>query len=434
MSRMWWYTLAVLVLWVVDSELRRIYGYCFGFSKLDILAILPILSLVPFAWSLTYGGGWRRLPRLLSWAAWVWVGAFMYALVLAYLSGNAVPGLYDFVGFVLPVALGLWVAADEAPFLLAYKRLTNLLVPLTTLVSVYGVIQYVFAPAWDVAWLNNLIQRLGSTTFGLPFPLQIRVFSTLNSPVSCGCYLALMLLLVLPQLSMRRPFLLIQVPIWFIAFALSLVRTGWLMFAVGALTFLIFTRRRSNLVATLGIVAAQIAIVAAVLSVTGGDDVVTSLSNRFATLSDVQSDGSVQSRQGIYDFGPKIILAAPFGQGLGILGASTNLGSAGETTDFDSGVLARAFEMGLPGVTLYIISLAVLLFSAVQLWSRARLNRDEMLQSIAAMAIGINVSLAFAQVSLDVNGLMLIVMWTIESLAIRALAPEANRSLRLAYA
>ena len=76
MSRMWLYTYGALVLWVVNPELRRIFDWRFGYSALDVFPLLPFIAVLPHLWSLTYGGGWRRLSRPLLIATWVWLGAF----------------------------------------------------------------------------------------------------------------------------------------------------------------------------------------------------------------------------------------------------------------------------------------------------------------------------------------------------------------------
>jgi putative inorganic carbon (HCO3(-)) transporter len=426
MSRMWCYTLGVLVLWFVNPELRRLYDWRFGFAQVELLAILPFVALVPHLWSLTWGGGWRRLPPLLSYAAWIWVGAFIYALLTAVLRGNLAAGSYDFITFVFPIGLGLWVAADEAPFHQAFKRITKTLFALTTLVSAYGIIQYVAAPAWDVYWLKSLIHA-GITSFGKPVAFQIRVFSTLNDPGSFGMLLAFMLLLALPELSIRKPLFLLQLPIWFIAFALTLVRTGWLMFALGLVTFLVLSPRRGGLLLTLAVTAGMILGFAAVLpAAVGNDGMLTSLATRFATFSDLDSDNSRRARSGLYDTAPEIVTTAPFGMGLGVIGASTKLSVRGETTDFDSGILGRIVEMGLAGLTIYIVPLLILLYGSMRLWIQSRLATDATLQGMAALAVGFEVAFIFLQLAHDVTGVVLLAFWLIQCLAIRTLRTSAR--------
>jgi putative inorganic carbon (HCO3(-)) transporter len=431
---MWWYTLGVIVLWVVNPELRRVYDMYFGLAQIELLSILPLVSVIPHLWSITVGGGWRRLPRILSYAAWIWVGGFTYAFVIAIFSGNLLSGTFSFVTFVFPIGVGLWIAADPAPFLVTFRRLTRVLFALTTLVSIYGIVQYVVAPAWDVFWLRSVIET-GNTSFGLPAPFQIRVFSALSDPGTLAIFLAWMLLLALPELSIRKPLLLVQIPIWLITFGLTLGRTAWLMVALGLVTYLIVSPRRNRLIVPLGVTATLVAGLTFVLPLAiGNPEMLNSLSTRFATFSNLENDQSRQDRQGIYEAGPEMIQSAPFGQGLGVLGASTRLAAKGETTDFDSGLLGRAVEMGLPGAVLYAIPLLLLFGGSLRVWAQAGATSDKMLQSVAGMALGVQVAFAYLLLAHDVTGVCSVLFWIIECLAIRELLTNPTRNLRLVTA
>jgi putative inorganic carbon (HCO3(-)) transporter len=417
---MWWYTLAVLVIWVTNSELRRLYDWKFGFSQVEVLAMLPLLCLIPHIYSLTIGGGWKRLPRLPLIAAWIWVGGFTYALVIAFLSGNALPGSYAFITFVFPIAIGLWIAADGTAFPVAYGRVTRLLFALTTIISVYGIIQYVAPPIWDLVWLQNIVDS-GTTTFGHPAPFQVRVFSMLNSPGTFAVFMAMMTVLVLPELSLRKPLLLLQMPLWFIAFGLSLVRTGWIMFAIGVAVYLIFAPRRGALLASFGLTAALVAGLVAILpAATGNDQVVTSLNARFATLTDLEEDESGRERQDLYGQGLLYIASAPLGQGLGVIGVSTKLGDAGSSTSFDSGFLGRLLEMGIPGAAMYFLPLIVLVGASFKLWYDANTFGNTSLQVIAATTMGVEASFAFEQVACDASALMLLTLWLLVCMVMTA--------------
>src|SRR4030081_1469123 len=97
----------------------------------------------------------------------------------------------------------------------SYARVTKVLFGLTTILSVYGIIQYVFLPPWDAFWLQN-VSAQGSLSFGKPFPFQVRVFSMLNSPGPFGSFMACILHMVFPTFAPPRPSLLAQMPFWLI--------------------------------------------------------------------------------------------------------------------------------------------------------------------------------------------------------------------------
>jgi O-antigen ligase len=362
----------------------------------------------------------------------VWLGAFGYALVIALVNDNLLPGTYDFANFVMPLGIGLWVAADDAPLATAYSRVTRLLFALTTVISVYGIVQYVIAPEWDALWLRNAITG-GALSFGRAAPFQIRVFSMLNSPGPFGNFMALMLLLALPQLSLRRPWALAQIPFWLVAFGLSLDRSGWLLFAFGTVVYLLLTPRRGALLATAGLSAALLAVLVVILpAAIGNDAVLTSLNDRFASFSDLDSDRSGKDRLNLYDTGVSLISETPFGHGLGVLGTATKLGDSAATTDFDSGVLARLVEMGIPGFMLFLVTLYVLAAAILRVWRQAGRSRDATLQSIAGMAFAVLISLLETELFGDISGLLILTLWLICGLTIRADSGVGSPRLSLA--
>ena len=433
---MWVYTLGVLVLWVINPELRRLYDWRFGHSAITILSLLPILSIAPHLWSLTMGGGWRRLPTALAVGAWLWLAAFGYGLVLAMTNANQwFSGAYSFVNFVLPAGVGLWIAADQAPFSCAYLRVTRVLFAVTTFAAVYGIVQWAIVPPWDGYWLRSVIAE-GSLSFGRAEPFQVRVFSVLNSPGPFGNFMAAMLLLALPRLSLSRPHLLAQIPAWLIAFGLSLDRSGWLMFAVGALVYLGFAPRRLTVLVTLASTAVLLAAAMAILpGLIGNDLVSTSVGDRIATLSDIGSDSSAADRTVVYAQGFLEFQDAPLGRGLGIVGTSTKLSDAQSSTDFDSGVLGRLIELGGPGAFLLVaaaVSLAAACYAGAT--SRAAATSSES-RCVAASGLAVIVGLVSLELSGEVAGLLVLMLWLSAALAVRSCAPApATRRMTLVTA
>ncbi|MGD0476239.1 MAG: O-antigen ligase family protein [Candidatus Velthaea sp.] len=433
---MWRYTLGVVALWVVNPEIRRLYDWRIGSFEIGLLSILPLLALMPHVWSLTIGGGWRRLPPTAAFAAWIWLGAFVYGLFVAVLSGNGISGAYDFLNFVLPAGVGLWIAADGTPGPVAYRRVTGMLFGLATFTSVYGIVQYCAPFPWDKFWLDSLLAaNPPAQAFGYPAPFQMRVFSTFSDVGAFAFFLALVLLLVLPKVRLARPLLLAQVPIWFVAFALTLVRTGWLMFAVGTIAYVVCAPRRGQFVLTLALSAALIAgLVMLLPTLTGNDDVLTSLNTRVATFSDLDHDRSHSARENLYDNGVRIVATAPLGRGLGVIGTATRLSAGGEPTDFDSGVLGRLLEMGVPGFVLYVMTFIVLVSAAVRVLLEAQRSEDVERQTLAASALSLAAAIVFLHLSHDPGALTWLVFWAVECLAVGALIPRRARAVRLGFA
>jgi hypothetical protein len=248
--------------------------------------------------------------------------------------------------------------------------------------------------------------------------------------------MAVMLLLALPLLSLRRPLLLAQLPIWLIAFGLSLDRSGWLMFIVGAVVYLAFTPRRLTLLVT--VVSAAVLLIGAVTvlpGIVGNDLASTSISDRIATLTDLGNDRSASDRLGIYASGFLEFENAPAGRGLGTVGTATKLSRAETTIDFDSGVLARLIELGLPGALLLAAAFAwlgAICYRAIV----ARPPRDALeIRSIGASGLALLVALLTLELSGEVAGLLALMLWLFVAFAARYRSPLlVPRRLRLVAA
>jgi hypothetical protein len=163
----------------------------------------------------------------------------------------------------------------------------------------------------------------------------------------------------------------------------------------------------------------------------------TQLTTRFSTLQDLDEDESRQERQALYNDAPQLMMMAPFGTGLGLVGGSTRLNSNAATTDFDSGFLARSIEMGLPGLCLYIIPQLMLFGTSIALWVRARQQNSDTLQVMAALAMAHIFAFVFLEFAHDANGLPSLSFWMIESLSLsslRLLKPAEGFRPKVAFA
>jgi hypothetical protein len=417
LSAMWYYTFFTLALWIVAPEIRRIFDWQFGFSNISVFAALPLLATIPHALALTLGGGWKRLPQMLAIAAWLWIGGFAYALVLSLINGNGLPGAYAFAGFVFPIGVGLWIASVAETQRIVIRRVTHMLFFATTLASIYGIVQYVILPPWDAFWLKTLIAN-GSNSFGLPQPMEIRAFSTFASPGPFAAFLGCMLLLSLPQLTPKRPWLLAQMPLWLVAFALTLGRAGWVLFALGLAVYVLLAARRGTVIAAIALCCAVVAAASVLLSqASASDRFTTDVVARLQTLGDLNDDVSASDRQSQYSQGFREFEAAPLGLGLGLLGVATKLGAAEKTTDFDSGVVARLIEMGIPGTLLLVAAFSVCLLTLLLVWADVRAKHVAG-QSTAAAAIAVLVGVAGYEVFGDVTGFLVLILWLSISLAL----------------
>ena len=420
---MWIYSIAVFVLWTISPELRRVLDWRLGHSEYSIIQMLTLLSVLPHFVALSIGGT-RRLSRPLALAAWIWIGAFTFGLLLSLIDfDNFFAAVYSFAIFVLPIGPGLWIASDSLAPQRAADRVLRTIFVMTTVIAVYGIIQYVTVPPWDAAWLSytNDHSPYHMTSFGLPQPFKIRVFSMLASPGPCGNFIALALILALPALARRNVALLLALPLWLATFALSMDRTGWIMFGVGLIIYLVAAPRRLALLFPLvTTVVLALGFASAVSLSPQGERALQSVSDRFATFTDISRDRSAADRTQLYADSLNDFRAAPFGRGLGSIGLATKLQGSG-VNPIDSGIFERLIDLGLLGTTMY----AAALFVSIVALSLAALNAGRMridsTQDIAVVALAIQVALLVNELFGESHSLLPgVIMWTTTALALQA--------------
>jgi hypothetical protein len=384
--------LAILALWALVPEVRRLVDWRAGFAAVSVVSIVPLAALVVPLLGLTYGGGLSRIdPRLLL-IAWVWFGGFTAALAIGIASGNsAAAALYSYAEFCLPAAFGLWVASQRVDRENLFDAIARFLIVLATPISLYALIQFALAPAWDVAWMEHV--RM--TSIGLPAPYQFRPFSTLNSPGTFADFLLAVILFNLPRLRERRPVLMVQIALCSAALALTLVRSDWIALAVGVACFLALSpNRRSNLFAFTFAAAAVISLTLALPSLLGSTSFGATLSTRLSSFGELGVDASYAERAGYY--GAPLVEAAltPQGSGLGVIGTAAKLGDTGTTRYFDNGYIARLTEMGWFGTACYLAGT----FGALAFVLSLRRTGPA---SIVAAVAGIQLALLFSDASSD---------------------------------
>jgi len=406
MTLMWRYFYATFTMFLVAPELRRIQDLLIGFSSTQILSVLPYIMLVPFFYATAVDGRLQRLPRWLKIVSWLWVSGFVYGLVTAALNGNLASGLYTFMEFVFPLPMGLWLATEELPPGVAYERFTSFIFRLTTFMSIYGIIQWIFVPPWDAVWINQLLSQ-NMLAVGTAHPFELRVFSTLNAPGIFGNFVALVGILALPKLSVKKPWFIAEFITWMLAFGMSLVRTGWLMFALGAIVYCLLTRRFKVMAS---IISVGMLLAIGLSSLDPNNPLVTVLSARFSSMADIQSDSSYNARSGLYAQAIPQIAITPVGVGLGVYGTASKISNNGEM--IDSGIIARFLEMGWGG--------AAMLFAAIFLCSNYSLKQFIIFgnhghykrRDIFAVLLGTQVALIFLDFSGESHlGLLGMMFW-----------------------
>lgn len=409
MSFMWRYFFATFTLFFIAPELRRIQDMFVGYSPIEIWSVLPIVMLVPFFYIVAMNDRYRRIPPIFQKISWLWVSAFVYGLFLSFLQHNLAAGLLTFLEFVLPLGAGLWLVTEPMPASLAFNRVLNYLFIAGTFLAVYGVVQWAVIPPWDALWLHNV----HASSFGTAVPFQLRAFSTLNAPGNFSVAMALIAILGLPRLTTANWRFIAAYSSWIVALGVTIVRTSWVMFVMGAIIYFLLTRRFKQLFT---IVAVGAVMVIGIGLVDPSNPVIALVGDRVSSFSNIQGDESFSQRSDLYvDMIPSV-LQGPVGMGLGVFGAGGKLNSDG--MQIDSGILSRLLEMGWAGFAL----LGVALLSALTFTVRGLVRVHKGIGphfDMCATLIAVQIALLFLMTSGESHlGVIGLIFWT-------TLAPSA---------
>jgi hypothetical protein len=410
--------LAVLALWALVPEVRRLFDWRAGFAGVSLISIVPLAALVLPLAALLYGGRLARVERPLVVLAWIWFGGFTSALAIGAISGNGVAAaLYTYAEFVLPAAFGLWVASLDVERAALFERVATFLLWLATPLALYAMLQLAYPPAWDVAWMR----AAHIVSIGVPLPFQFRPFSTLNGPGTFADFLVAALLLNLPRLRKPNTLLVVQLTLCAGALALTMVRADWLALALGVAAYLILSPHRlRNLSVFVVVVGAFWALSAALPALLGSSEFDGGLGARLATLTNLQGDASFNER--VQYYGEPLAAAAetPQGAGLGVLGTAAKLGARGSTKDFDNGYIARFTEMGWFGTACYLAAtLGALGFTLAR--------RGTFAPGIVAAVAAVQLALIALDVSSDHHSALSgVVFWLSLALLTRKPSPGAG--------
>ncbi len=412
-----WYLSVALSLWFLMPEVRRLIDWQVGPNAISLLSVIPLLFLVPLIVPVLRSLAAPQITLPYRIICYSWLFAFVYGLVVAFAAGGRLEAIFQFLQFCLPFVCGTWVLTRRASRAETFAQINGTFLWLGAVIAAYGIYQFVAPPPWDVAWVNFS----GMASIGVPEPFGLRVFSTLNSPGTAAVFFVAVALIGLHGLDLRRPGPVISVMLCIAALALTNTRSAWLALVVGILTFFIVSPKRA--VPALAMAAISLAsIVFAINASTllGGQDVSTQLIARLDTLSDVDSDYSVNDRRRESAEAVHKALAEPLGQGLGTVGTATKLGAGGGELVLDNGYLSRFVEMGVAGFVAYLITLGCGLVFCFRALIRAGAQNDRSLQRIAATALAVQMALLGLDLSGDAHlALAGLIFWLLVALSLR---------------
>lgn len=342
-----------LLIWAVAPELRRIADWAQGeYHSVSLLSLAPLLTgatlIIPVM---------RELHKIQRSSTRI-IALFGCALVYGTLIGLAKNGLgsvYDLANYIVPLLLIPYFAVirfsskDIDRLLYAYANIA-------VLVSVYGIIQYLTVPEWDAFWMRHA----DMISIGTPYPLEIRVFSTLNSPGPAATFLVFALVPMILERKWQGTLRWIGVLLVVVCLLTTLVRSAWLVLLVMLLVYIATSPSKGKWKSLL-----QLGFVAALLiwivpKLPGAEGLVA----RMETLTSVQEDHSYNERLDLWRSMLPTVMSNPVGQGIGSVGQGTKLGNGGELGEYgnmDNGFIALLLTFGIAGALFFFGALGAAL-------------------------------------------------------------------------
>ena len=381
----WW-------VWFLTPEVRRLVDFRVGYTDSSPVMLTPFLvsGLALFAVLARLS----ELPRAVRLPLAFVAAGLLYAYGVGVLYNGPVTATFDLLTWGVPVIVGAYVLT-HAHLIAAFREVTRrAFVWGLLMMGLYAAVQYFYLPAWDAYWMDNA----GLGSIGASEPLQVRVFSTLNSP---GPFAAVMMAGLLLVFTRGGLVTVLGSAAGFLGFALAAVRASWAGWVVGFVVVAasLPLRLRTRLLGTLFLL-----VLVAVPVFTVGP-VAELLSKRLQSFTDLESDTSFNERLELYTSLPEFTAGNPLGRGLGSTGVASSLSAQKATLqNLDSGIIAVLYSFGILG-TLYFVGGAAAIFAAVL--RRGLRSRDVTDASYVGITVAAVSQLAFGNAWGGVSGMLL---------------------------
>ena len=312
-----------------------------------------------------------------------------FSFIYIFVSDSFAMGAYGFRSVLEPFLF--YLVARTLP--IQHRELARLLKWLfigAMLISVFGLVQaHVLGEPflWKYKVLNGRLQS--SHTASIGGQLVIRASSTFSSPNTLGMYLSILLLIGVGLLSFSRIGLLSTL---FVASVLlgglliTLSRSSWLAFAMGFMALFALRYKIRNTI-VLGVSALTIIMVPALIILQIPQRILETLS-----LEDPSAAGKLPSILN----GVKFVTEHPFGIGLGMTGPRSMRFLEEVQVHSENYYVLMAMEVGVIGLILYLLLLAIALFQLNESLFRTqdRLFKGVALGSMMAL-IGASIGVMF---------------------------------------
>lgn len=374
----WW-------LWFISPLIRRLVDYRTGYTEPSPILLAPlfvtfltVLTLVRYVPRLIRSYG---LPFILS------VASILFCLFLGFLQFSTNRVIENFLEIILPVSFGFYVVVNWQYYPAFKANIKKIFLFAMLAMGIYGIIQFITAPAWDGFWLINSDYNSG----GNPNPFKLRVWSTMNS---AGPFAGIMTAGLLLMLDIKSPLKVVTVVVSVLSFILSRHRSSWLSYLLGF--FFVAgaspPRKQLRMLISIGLVILLIVVFSNI------DPFAEIIGSRFESFTSLEDDGSALARKAEWDEFFLPALSSIVGKGLGGLG-------------HDNGVLYFLENLGWIGTLLYF---AGLMMPLVVIHRTPYARQDDFIVIARAIAVSLLIQMPTAIPVLHVTGM---VVWGFTSYA-----------------
>lgn len=336
----WW-------LWFLTPFLRRLADYHSRFDPMGLMLTAPYLASSVAILSIIQHLPKARRQNTLPFA-FVLV-AIGYSFLVGFLNNALVVVMRTLLDWLPPVIFGFYLSLQWRDYPQIRNHIQRVFVWGALVMGTYGVWQYLVAPQWDRFWLDNVAM----VSFGKPEPRGIRVWSTVNSPVSFGSVMLTSLILLL---SSKHKLSVLGSTVGYLSFLLSLVRAAWGGWIIAVLILISSVKQSIQI----RLITTFLTMALCIIPLVTIDPFSNIISSRIGTLTNVQQDSSFEDRSETYAQNFNAALSQPLGRGLGGTWYEGEGGQAVRVA-FDSGILDIFFTLGWIGTIPYLVGMVLLL-------------------------------------------------------------------------
>jgi hypothetical protein len=381
-----------LWLWFLTPEVRRLVDFQQGWNPDSPVMLAPYLVT-----ALTFFTVLRHLPKLQLRQFFpfglVFSSLFYGYSVGVFREGGPLGATFDLLNWLVPVLFSFHLLVHWRNYPRNYWIIRRTFVWGVLVMGLYGLVQFFYLPAWDRHWMLNA----PIDSIGLPEPFGVRVFSTLNSP---GPFAVVMMAGLLLLFAGRGTSRWLAAGPGYAAFLLSLTRSAWVGWVVGAFLLLVQIRGLMRLrLLGVGLVFLGVLLPFIIL-----EPVTGLVSERLQTFASLEDDGSFRARVDAYEQQLPSSVLAFVGEGLGSTGVASGLASSsGEQGGYDSGIINTFITLGFIGTAFYAVGMTMLFIYGVP----SRAYPKESLIVAYSVAVSVLTQLVFGSAQIGVTGMIL---------------------------